>query len=217
MADTLVLNRSFYAVHVSDWQKAVTLLYTGHAKAVDENLITYDFNDWVELSKLMEKNGKGFVHTSSLRIAVPEVIQLTRYDKLPRQEVKFSRRNVLEHYNFQCCYCGKRFTKSTKSSKEELPEWNLDHVIPRSKGGKSNWDNIVLACLPCNSIKDDKLLGDVIYPKGHPRAGQPMTLKVKPHRPEWKGSRTLVSTNAIIPVSWQRLIDAKYWESELDP
>lgn len=204
MADTLVLNRNFYAIHISDWQKAVTLLYTGHAKAVDENLVTYDFNDWVELSALMEKNGRGFVHTSSLRIAIPEVIQLTRYDRLPRQEVKFSRRNILEHYDYQCAYCGKKFPKPTKGVKPA--EWNLDHVIPKSRGGVSNWTNIVLSCIPCNTKKDDKTPEE---------AG--MTLRVKPHRPEWKGASTLVTGHAPIPVSWQRLIDSKYWESELDP
>jgi len=204
MADTLVLNRNFYAIHISDWQKALTLLYTGHARAVDENLVTYDFNDWCELSAMMEKSGRGFVHTSSLRIAIPEVIQLTRYDRLPRQEVKFSRRNILEHYNYQCAYCGKKFSKPSKLTKPD--EWNLDHVIPKSRGGVSNWTNIVLSCIPCNTKKDDKTPEE---------AG--MTLRVKPQRPEWKGAGTLVTGHAPIPVSWQRLIDSKYWESELDP
>lgn len=203
MSTVLILNRNFYAIHIADWQKAITLLYTGYAKAVDENLITYDFNDWVELSALMEKNGRGFVHTSSLRIAIPEVIQLTRYDRLPRQEVKFSRRNILEHYDYRCAYCGKRFPKPTKGVKPA--EWNLDHVIPKSRGGVSNWTNIVLSCIPCNAKKDDKTPEE---------AG--MTLRVKPRRPEWKGPSTLVMGYTPIPISWQRLIDSKYWEGAID-
>lgn len=200
--DTLVLNRNFYAVHISAWQKAISLLYTGQAKAVDDNLVTYDFNDWVELSKLMRESKSRFVHTSSLRIAIPEVIQLTKYDRLPRQEVKFTRKNILEHYDHQCAYCGKKFPKP---SKHEKPEWNLDHVIPRSRGGISNWDNIVLSCMPCNSKKDNRTPAE---------AG--MVLRIKPHRPEWRGVKTLVSGHVPIPISWQRLVDSKYWEGEID-
>lgn len=203
MGDTLVLNRNFYAVHISNWQKAVALLYKGEARAVDENLQTYDFNDWVELSKLMTENPRGFVHSATLKVAIPEVVQLTRYDRLPRQEVKFSRRNIYEHYNFTCCYCGKRFPKPSRDRK---PELNLDHVVPRSRGGPMNWENIVLSCVPCNTRKDNRTPEE---------AG--MKLLVKPSRPKWKGIKTLrMQAASPIPVSWQRLIDDKYWESELN-
>lgn len=204
MNDTLILNRNFYAVHISNWQKAVSLLYQGHARAVDEDLRTYDFKDWIELSKMMEKNDKGFVHSSSLRIAIPEVIQLTRYDRLPRQEAKFSRSNIMEHYNFTCCYCGKKFPKP---SRDQKPELNLDHVLPRSRGGPSNWKNIVLSCVPCNTRKDNRTPEE---------AGMP--LLVKPSRPKWKGNTAIkMKASSPIPVSWQRLIDDKYWHEALDP
>ena len=197
MSDTLVLNRNFCAVHISEWQKVISLLYQGHAQAVDENLQTYDFSDWCELSKNMESNGRGFVCSATLKVAIPEVIRLTRYDKLPNQQVKFTRRNIYEHYNNKCSYCGHQY--STK-------ELNLDHVIPRSKGGGTNWDNIVLSCLPCNSRKDD------MTPE---QAG--MKLLVKPSRPKWRGIKTMTMLSPVpIPVSWQRLIDSKYWESELN-
>lgn len=204
MGDTLILNRNFYAVHISNWQKAVSLLYTGQARAVDSDLNTYDFNDWVELSKLMEANPKGFVHSAALRIAIPEVIQLTKYDRLPKQEAKFSRRNIFEHYNYTCCYCAKKFPKPSKDRK---PELNLDHVMPRSRGGPTNWNNIVLSCVPCNTRKDDKTPEE---------AG--MKLLVKPSRPKWTGNTAIkMQASTPIPISWQRLIDDKYWESELDP
>jgi 5-methylcytosine-specific restriction endonuclease McrA len=219
MSDTLVLNRNFAAVHISSWQKAVSLLYQGHAQAVDENLVAYDFSDWVELSKQMKDNPKGFVHSSTLRVAVPEVIRLTRYDKLPRQDAKFTRHNIYQHYKFKCCYCG------DKLSSKEL---NLDHVMPRALGGPTNWDNIVLSCLPCNAIKADRPIGDVFYPsaaelrrRGFDRlmrlAGQKMHLLVKPGKPKWHGIGTIVVQSPVpIPVSWQQLIDRKYWESELE-
>lgn len=198
MGDTLVLNRNYFAVHVSDWRKAVSLLYQGHAQAVDEDLQTYDFDDWVELSRMMERNPRGFVHSATLKVAVPEVIRLTRYDRLPRQEVKFSRRNIYEHYGYRCCYCGGRFSAK---------ELNLDHVVPRSKGGSTGWDNIVLSCVDCNTKKGD----------GTPaQAG--LKLLVRPSKPRWKGASTVIMHAPLpIPVSWQRLIDANYWESDLRP
>jgi len=198
MGDTLVLNRNYFAVHISNWQKAVSLLYQGHAEAIDENLQAYNFEDWVELTKMMEHNAKGFVHTTTMRVAVPEVIRLTRYDRLPRQEVKFTRKNIYSHYKNRCCYCAEQF--STK-------ELNLDHVVPKSKGGTTTWDNIVLSCIDCNTKKDDKTPA---------QAG--MKLLVQPSRPKWKGAATVTMNAPLpIPVSWQRLIDSKYWESELKP
>lgn len=197
-SNTLVLNRNFCAVHITDWKKAISLLYQGAAQAVDDGLQTYTFNDWVELSALMAENKNGFVHSMTIKVAVPEVIRLTKYDKLPKQEVKFSRKNIYEHYANTCCYCGKTFKTN---------ELNLDHVIARSKGGQTNWNNIVLSCIPCNTRKSDKTLA---------QAG--MKLLVKPGRPRWKGTTSAVLTVAPIPIpiSWQRLLDEKYWTTELD-
>lgn len=196
MSDTLVLNKNFTAIHIVSWQKSMSLLAQGAAEAVDENLQGYNFNDWCELSSMMEAGPK-FIHTTTMRIAVPEVIRLTKYDRLPKRDVKFTRSNIYTHYNNTCCYCGGKF--STK-------ELNLDHVIPRSKGGHTNWTNIVLSCIPCNSRKDD------MSPE---QAG--MKLLVKPSRPIWKGSRTItVQAPLPMPVSWSRLIDDKYWSSELE-
>jgi len=196
--DTLVLNKNYYAIHISPWEKAMSLIYQGAAQVIDENMTPYSFDDWVQLSSMMKTNDKGFVHTSTMRIAVPEVIRLTKYDRLPKQEVKFTRQNIYEHYGLKCSYCGNKFT--TK-------ELNLDHIIPRSRGGKTNWENIVLSCIPCNSRKDCKTPAE---------AG--MALLVKPARPRWRGVKKSIVERAPvpIPVSWQRLIDDKYWLTELE-
>lgn len=220
MSDTLVLNRNFAAVHISSWQKAVSLMYQGHAQAVDENLQAYDFKDWLELSAQMKENPKGFVHSATMRVAVPEVIRLTRYDRMPRQDVKFTRHNIYEHYKFKCSYCGER---------KKTEELNLDHVVPRAQGGISSWTNLVPSCLPCNSIKKDGRLGDVYYPSvarlremGYSHmaklAGTKMRLLITPNKPKWRSPKTMVVQSPVpIPVSWQQLIDQKYWDSELEP
>lgn len=195
MTHTLVLNRNFCAVHIADWRKAVSMVYQGHAEVVDGEMATHDFDSWTELSSLMAAAPSGFAHAVSLRIAVPEVIRLTRYDRLPRREAAFTRHNIYEHYRYRCCYCGGRF--GTR-------ELNLDHVLPKSRGGLTNWDNIVTACLPCNGRKANRL------PK---EAG--MRLLVRPSPPKWGGVRSVAACRIPMRESWQKLIDVAYWEKEL--
>ena len=196
--DVLVLNRNFYAVHITPWQRALSLVYLDHARVVDEEYRTYNFDDWRELSQMTANHPGGYVSTPSFRIAIPEVISLRSYDKLPVGDVKFTRRNIYEHYRHKCCYCGGKFKTS---------DLNLDHVVPRSKGGNTDWSNIVTSCMPCNLRKADKLPVE---------AG--MKLLIKPSKPKWRGSASLVFRAPFkIKASWQRFIDTVYWNTELEP
>ena len=86
--------------------------------------------------------------TPNLVLKVPRVIQLLSCDRSPRHEVKFSRHNIYMRDGNRCQYCGRRFSTSDLS---------LDHVVPLSRGGPSNWENIVCACLPCNVKKGNRL------------------------------------------------------------
>ena len=197
-ADVLVLNRNFYAVHITPWQRALSLLYLDHARVVDDEYRTYSFDDWRELSQMITHNPSGFVSTPTFRIAIPEVITLRHYDKLPVGDVKFTRRNIYEHYGHHCCYCGKKFGTQ---------ELNLEHVLPRSRGGKTDWSNIVTACIPCNLRKADRVPVE---------AG--MKLLIKPSKPKWRGSASLVFRAPFkIKASWQRFVDNVYWNIELEP
>ncbi len=196
-SDVLVLNRNFCAVHIANWQRAISLVYSDHARVVDDEYRTYDFDDWREVSQIIHKNPSGFVSTPSFKIAIPEVIVLQRYDRMPIGEVKFTRRNIYEHYNHRCCYCGSFF---------KTPELNLEHILPKSRGGKTDWSNIVTSCIPCNLRKADKLPHE---------AG--MKLLIKPTKPKWRGSATLVLKAPFkMKASWQRFIDTVYWNSELE-
>lgn len=100
------------------------------------------------------------------RPARPRVLLLNAYDRVPRREIRFSRRNVYLRDENTCQYCGRVFRD------EEL---NLDHVVPRDVGGKTNWENIVTACIRCNSRKANRL------PE---QAG--MTLRRAPAKPKWR-------------------------------
>jgi 5-methylcytosine-specific restriction endonuclease McrA len=196
-SDVLVLNRNFYAVHIANWQRALSLVYAEHARVVDEEYRTYNFDDWREVSQIIHDHPSGYVTTPTFRIAIPEVIVLQRYDKMPVGEVKFTRRNIYEHYGHRCCYCGHKFNTQ---------ELNLEHVLPKSRGGKTDWSNIVTSCVPCNLRKADKL----------PEEAH-MKLLIKPTKPRWRGSASLVLKAPFkMKASWQRFIDTVYWNTELE-
>ncbi|OQA91968.1 MAG: HNH endonuclease [Elusimicrobia bacterium ADurb.Bin231] len=195
--DVLVLNKKFYAIHITTWQKAISLLFADHARVVDENYKTYDFNNWMDISRQMERSPSGFVHTPTLKIAIPDVIVLLFYGYLPPMDVKFTRRNIYEHYKYKCCYCGK---------KKSVSDLNLEHIIPVSRGGATNWLNVVTACISCNLKKGCKTPEEA-----------DMKLLVQPSKPLWKGPASLCYRPGVkFKASWQKFIDNMYWNSELE-
>jgi len=146
----LVLNRFWQPVHTCSARRAVHLLCLGHAQVVqvegEEKFTTHDLGSWIGYSKGIVSGE--VIHSVKLALRVPKIIVLGIYDRLPRLEVKFTRRNVFMRDKFTCQYCEKI-----------LPETklNLDHVIPRDKGGKTTWENIVTSCVKCNTRKSNKL------------------------------------------------------------
>ncbi len=196
--DVLVLNRNYFAIQIASWEKAMSLLFQDSAEALDENLQTYKFKDWAELSALMKDSPNGFVHTPTLKLSIPDVIKLTKYDRLPVAQVKFCRASIYSHYGHRCSYCGKTF---------KFSELNLDHVVPSSRGGKTNWSNIVTSCVPCNTKKANRTPDE---------AG--MKLLVTPSEPKWLGYKTLLEVKLPVKVksSWQQFLDRAYWEMELE-
>jgi len=188
----LVLNRSWIAIQVANVRRAVSLLYQGYAKVVSpDDFSTYDFDSWRELSATADEY---CIHTVNFKIKAPEVIVLTVFNGVHRREIKFSRRNIFERDRSTCQYCGKHFKKW---------ELTLDHVVPRSAGGRSTWENLVLACVPCNVSKGRRLPED---------AGMPLIRK--PRKPRWMphSGESFASVNK---ASWQRFVDAAYWDVEL--
>lgn len=187
MSRTLVLNKSFRAVAVADWRRAVTLVYMGLAEALDEELTPYDFQTWVSASSNWVETRASFVRSTNSRFAVPEVIRLVRYDRVPHREVAFTRHNVFARDRHRCAYCGK---------KKGTDELDLDHVLPRSRGGPHEWTNVVTSCRPCNLMKADKLPDE---------AGMP--LRIRPEKPRWTLMGSLVPhPRTDIPASWKKLL-----------
>jgi 5-methylcytosine-specific restriction endonuclease McrA len=132
-----------------------------------------------------------YVHSPSLTMRLPSVIALREFVRQDRQPA-FTRFNVFLRDGFQCAYCG---------SHEDL---TFDHVVPRSKGGRTSWENIVAACSPCNLRKGGRLSADI-----------GMQPHIRPHRPStWE----LQEMGRRFPpnhlhATW---LDYLYWDVELE-
>src|SRR5262249_25628141 len=146
--------------------------------------------DW---SKLIPRDEEPFVQAVRFRLRVPEVITLTEYDKIPANAVTFSRRNIYKRDHHTCQFCGKQ------PGSEEL---TIDHVLPRSRGGTSTWENCVLACLDCNKRKADRTPQEAHMP-----------LRKNPVRPVW---RPLYSQHNVRIESWSKFLSEAYWTVELE-
>src|SRR5512142_887266 len=119
----LVLNRVYQPVHITSARRAFSLLYQGVARAIDEQFQLFDFDSWSALSAAAHQDA---IHTVNRAIRVPRVIVLIAYEHLPKARVRFSRFNIYARDDCTCQYCGRRLPRS---------ELNLDHVVPRSRGG----------------------------------------------------------------------------------
>jgi 5-methylcytosine-specific restriction endonuclease McrA len=201
----LVLNKLYVAIRVISARRAFTMLARNLAEVIhidDGRYANYDFESWAELSQYLrtmqaeDGNGHKFdwVRTVRLHIAVPRVIRLFGYDRLPEQAVKLNRRNLFARDRNQCQYCGESFPTA---------ELSIDHVVPRTLGGGDTWDNLVCACVRCNARK-----GGRTPEQAH------MRLVRKPVRPRRNPLITLRLGQERY-ASWKAFLDEAYWSVEL--
>lgn len=196
----LVLNRNYMAIRVASAKRAFSLLYNNLAEVIhveDGSYLSYDFDQWRELSELkqrFEPHKYDWVRTVKFSVAVPRIIRLRLFERLPMRKVKFNRRNIFARDGGRCQYCGKRFPTA---------ELSLDHVIPRMQGGKTTWENIVCCCLKCNVKKG----GRTPHQAG-------MSLIVKPVKPKRSPSVNLELSSWRYR-SWKQFLDHAYWSVEL--
>ena len=146
----LVLNRLYMAVHVVNVRRAFGLLCRELAEVIhleEGTFATYSFESWREMSELradLKQPHDDWIRAVNFEIQVPRVIRLLRFDRLPKQKLHLNRRNVLARDGHVCQYCGRHFPTHLLS---------IDHVVPRSRGGETTWENVVCACLACNVKK----------------------------------------------------------------
>lgn len=199
-ANVLVLNKLYLAIRVINVKRAFSLLARDLAEVVcveDGQYINHDFQSWLEVSEFkrrFEVEKHDWMRTVRIAVAVPRIIRLLDYDRLPAQDVKFNRRNIYARDGNKCQYCGRKFPTS---------ELSLDHIVPRSRAGKSTWENIVCACLKCNVRKGDKTPEE---------AG--MKLITKPKKPKRSPLINLKIQDDRYS-SWRAFLDHAYWTVEL--
>lgn len=187
----LVLNRLYQALRVATVRQAFSLLAGGRVVAVDNDFRVLEWDDW---RKVPPGPRDRTVATPRERVRVPAVVLFPHVSRLPRHEVRFNRRNVYERDRYRCQYCGRPFTPAAL---------NLDHVVPLSRGGRSNWKNVVCCCLSCNRRKGDHFPTEV-----------GMRLVARPRAPRW--NPLIHARDRQTYDFWRNFLDAAYWTVELD-
>lgn len=173
MRSVLLLNASYEALSVISWKKAICLWVSDKVEIVEE----YDDFDLKSVSFTMK---------------CPAVVRLLKYVKGAHKKVKFSRINVFSRDNFACQYC---------LDQPGTSELTYDHVLPRSRGGKTCWTNIVTACYACNAKKANRT---------------PAEAKMKLAKEPVKPSRRTNQFTLRIPKTPKAWRDYLYWEQELE-
>jgi 5-methylcytosine-specific restriction endonuclease McrA len=179
-ANVLVLNKFYGALRVVTARRAFVFLAKDSAEVVDKShgrFQNYRFERWIDESRHNGRALADYAHTPSLRIMVPRVIRLLECDQTPRRRLKFHRKNIMARDNHQCQYCGATAEPRPNRGgrKYHLAAMTIDHVVPRSRGGRTDWDNVVACCGRCNARKGGRLPQE---------AG--MKLKSKPQSPRFE-------------------------------
>lgn len=199
-SSVLVLNRTYSAVHVIGVRRAFSLLCRELAEVIhieDGSYANYDFASWREVSEArsrFKEPQQDWIRAVNFEIQVPRVLRLLTYDRMPKQTIRFNRRNIFARDGNRCQYCGKKFPMS---------ELSLDHVHPRSQGGETSWENIACCCVKCNVKKGGRtpeeanmhLIRKPVKPKRSPM------LAIKLGNPKYE--------------SWKTFLDRAYWSVDL--
>ena len=173
VSQTLLLNQGYEPIKVISWQRAITLFCLDKVEVLEE----YDAQ----------------VRATSMIVHVPAVVRLRKAYRRHVRPVRFSRVNIYARDGHRCQYCGVRCT---------IDRLTYDHVVPRSRGGRTSWDNIVSCCVPCNARKANRTPAE---------AG--MILRSTPDRPAWMPALQIRISTRSLPDAWR---DYVYWTGEVD-
>ena len=168
MESVLLLNATYEPLRVISWKRAITLVTLDKVEVLE----TYDRK----------------VRSVTLAIRLPAVLRLLHLVRFRNHTIRFSRQNIYTRDKFQCQYCGRRMDSC---------DLTYDHVIPKSMGGRTAWENIVTCCLPCNKKKG-----------GRTPTQARMHLIRRAKRPSWHPMLMITLRVAQTPDSWR---DYLFW------
>ena len=129
MKNTTILNSNYTHLEVVSWKKGLLLIMAEKVHPIE----------FYENEEINTTGGKSYM--------IPKIVVLKRYVKLPDRMYRPNRRNIFLRDNYSCVYCKKQL---------ESNELSVDHILPKSRGGKETWDNLVTACKNCNCLKADR-------------------------------------------------------------
>tara|TARA_R100000027_G_scaffold22267_2_gene16137 strand:- start:1469 stop:2134 length:666 start_codon:yes stop_codon:yes gene_type:complete len=148
----LVLNRVWQPVNIVGIRRAVALLFQDNAQVIHPSQGNYEMfsaEEWMDRSITNPPRvGEASIRSVRLNLRVPQILLLRDFDRVPIQDTKLNRKNIFERDDYRCQYCGDIFSEA---------KLNLDHVIPRDRGGRTSWENLVTSCIECNSRKANRL------------------------------------------------------------
>jgi 5-methylcytosine-specific restriction endonuclease McrA len=193
----LVLNKCWQPIDTTTVFNAVCKVYCGKAQVVHSDYSVFDFDEWVDnwsdarnVARIVENR---VIQTARLTLVAPEVIIHKYYTGYRQNQAKFSRRNLFERDKCTCQYCGLRLPSR---------DLTIDHVMPKSRGGQTDWTNVVVACVKCNTRKSNRTPAE---------AG--MTLLAQPRQPHWSQTHSAIRGNT--PKSWEDFLGSIYWDISL--
>lgn len=207
----LILNKGYSPIDACSVRDAISDVAAERAKFIcPDTYAPFSIEQWIELPV---NEGDPFIQAVDCKIRVPEVIRST-YDRIPKRKVVFSRRNLWKRDKMRCQYCGR---------KPKPDEITIDHVIPKSHGGKTTFENCVLACFECNKKKDNRTPEQAKMPLIKMVLGSNNKYHKenydRPKSPKWSPIYSIQKSNKI-PESWTKfvagLIDELYWNTELE-
>lgn len=198
-ASVLVLNRNFMAIRVITARHAFILLFREVVEVIDieeGQFNNYDFASWCELSHLRVEAKKAhddWIRAVNFEIQVPRIVRLTRFDRQHCTTLRLNRRNLFARDDHRCQYCGMALPASQLS---------LDHVMPRSRGGETTWENVVASCVKCNTKKGGRtpqearmhLMKAPARPNHHP------LLTTKLGNPKYESWKSFLPKSALVDV-----------------
>ncbi len=175
----LIVNKYYQPLQLATVRRAFVLLFCGAADAVTSEGDLLDFSAW---RGIPIGNDDESIPIVGGMLRIPRVLHLKSYDRSPRSVVRLTRKNLMLRDNYQCQYCTKALP---------VRDLNIDHVLPRSRGGPDSWENLVTSCKRCNLAKSWKTPGEAN-----------MNLVRKPFKPNWTTSTQILMSVAKPHEEW---------------
>ena len=205
---TLILNKSLDAICVVPFKETLNKVFTSRAKYIDNETFQHlSWKEWFDLFSIpTEEDGLNYgnyqwLNVNKFQVRLPRIVVLSKYNRIPYSRVRLTRRNILIRDGFRCQYSGKKVTSRTGT---------IDHIIPKCRGGKTEWTNVVISTFEVNVKKGGRT------PK---EAG--LKLFQEPKEPRWSPFYSYADQS--IPKEWKNFIrtdqwnEIGYWDVELEP